>query len=374
MDNKLNIGFDAKRAFLNDAGLGHFSRNTILSLSDFYPKNNYFLFTPDVDIERFQAPERATIIYPQAWWSILKSLWRTYKIAGLAEAAELDIYHGLSHELPRGIEQTGIKCVVTMHDLIFMRFPEFYNMADRKIYLRKVQHACQAADKIIAISQQTKNDLIQFIGADPAKIKVIYQAIKPIYFTKSSKQELLETQKKLALPPRFMLTVGTLEARKNLASILKALNKLNARTPLVVIGKKTNYLNHLKPLVQKLGDQLIFLQEVNDTDLSRLYQLAELMIYPSVFEGFGLPIAEAQACGCPVITSNISSMPEAGGDGAHYIHPKKYKEISEAIQQISKDKAYRDVLIFKGQLNAERFTGKAYAQQLMTLYKELDHA
>ncbi|MGQ7871196.1 glycosyltransferase family 4 protein [Sunxiuqinia sp. sy24] len=375
MDYRLNIGFDAKRAFLNDAGLGHFSRNTILSLSGFYPENNYFLFTPSEEPDRFLAPENSTIIHPtNAWWRMVKPWWRTYKITSLAQAAELDIYHGLSNELPHGIEQTDIKRVVTIHDLIFMRFPEFYKTADRKIYLRKVKHACQAADKIIAISEQTKQDLIQFIGANPAKIKVIYQAINPIYFKKASAEDLQDTQKRLALPPHFMLTVGTLEARKNLGSILKAIDKLKSNTPLVVIGKKTNYLHHLKPLIQKLGDQLIFLHEVDDADLSRLYQLAKLTIYPSVFEGFGLPIAEAQACGCPVITSNISSMPEAGGDGAHYIQPKKPKEISQAIQQISEDVNYRDILILKGQLNAERFTTKAYAQQLMTLYNKLHHA
>ncbi|HKJ43419.1 MAG TPA: glycosyltransferase, partial [Sunxiuqinia sp.] len=214
MGNRLKIGFDAKRAFLNAAGLGNYSRNTINAVSRFYPENNYFLFSPSLDEARFHSPQNSKIILPgNFWWRALKPFWRSYKISSLAKAAELDIYHGLSHELPIGIEKSGIKSVVTIHDLIFMRFPELYKAADRKIYLRKIKHAVHATDQIIAISEQSKSDLVDFFKLKPEKIEVVYQSINPIFFENASAQELKSVRKKFSLPSEFMLTVGTIEAR-----------------------------------------------------------------------------------------------------------------------------------------------------------------
>jgi glycosyltransferase involved in cell wall biosynthesis len=255
-----------------------------------------------------------------------------------------------------------------------MRFPELYKQADRKIYLRKIRHSVRAADQIIAISEQSKNDLVDFFKLKPEKVEVVYQSINPIFFEKVSLEELNAVRKKFSLPTEFMLTVGTIEARKNLKNILKAMEHTNVQLPIVVVGKKTKYLNTIEPLMHQFEDQIILLHEVNDFDLSRIYQLATMMIYPSVFEGFGLPVAEAQACGCPVITSNISSMPEAGGDAAHYVQPQNYIKIGQAIDQLLQDEDYRKKLIKKGKSNAQRFTPETYAYQLMNIYKRLYHA
>ena len=375
MGKPLKIGFDAKRAFLNAAGLGNYSRNTIAAVSKFYPENNYFLFSPQEVSSRFESPKNSTIVMPNSfWWRALKPFWRTYKISGLAQKAELDIYHGLSHELPIGIRKSGIKSVVTIHDLIFIRFPELYKSTDRKIYLRKIKHACQASDKIIAISKQSKNDLVDFFNIKPEKIEVIYQSINPIYFEKGTSEELKSVKEKYTLPAEFMLTVGTIEARKNLKSILRAMELLDEPIPLVVVGKKTKYMETFQPLIHKFENKIIFLHQVNDEDLSRIYQMAKLMLYPSVFEGFGLPVVEAQASGCPVLTSNVSSMPEAGGDGAHYIHPQNYIQMKEGIARLLQDENYRNELIIKGTANALRFTPETYAKQLMTIYNKLHHA
>jgi glycosyltransferase involved in cell wall biosynthesis len=375
MNEKLKIGFDAKRAFLNPAGLGSYSRTTIRSVARFYPGNDYLLFSPKPNARLFHPPQHTTLIQPRSlWWRALNPLWRSYRMTRLTEKAGLDIFHGLSHELPFGIQQTAIKSVVTIHDLIFMRHPEFYKPADRKIYRSKLEYACREADKVIAISQQTKNDLKDYIGLNPAKIEVIYQAINPLYFEVAQAGELQQTQNSLKLPGRFMLSVGTIEARKNLGSILNAMELTDYGLPLVVVGKPTRYLETLQTQIRKLDKQLIFLHLVTDRELSHLYQLAELMLYPSVFEGFGLPVAEAQASGCPVITSNAGGLSEAGGDAAHYVAAQNPGEIDEGIQQILQNKNYRNELIRKGQQNALRFTSQNYAQQLMQLYKQLAYA
>ncbi len=375
MEKKLKIGYDAKRAFLNPTGLGNYSRTTISSLAHFYPENDYLLFTPKYNGQLFRLPQHCTLIQPRSfWWQALKPLWRSYRITRIAEKSGLDIYHGLSHELPLDIQQTAIKSVVTIHDLIFMRYPEFYKPADLEIYRNKLEYACRKADKVIAISQQTKNDLVDFICLNPGKIEVIYQAINPIYFEEVKAGELQETQARLKLPSRFMLSVGTIEARKNLRSILQAMKLADDGLPLVVVGKSTPYLNSLQAKIQPLKDKLIFLHQVTDRELSHLYQLADLMLYPSVFEGFGLPVAEAQASGCPVITSKAGALPETGGDGAHYVDAQNAYEINQGIQQILQNKKYQNELIRKGQQNARRFTPENYAQQLMQFYNQLAHA
>ena len=372
MTKALSIGFDAKRAFVNAAGLGNYSRNTLRALGNVFPNNQYFLFTPKIVKSRFSLPESSTVIMPNSfWWRALKPFWRRYKISRLAKKAKLDIYHGLSHELPIGIEKTSTKSIVTIHDLIFIRYPELYKRTDRKIYFKKYLHACKVADHIIAISDQSKHDIIDYFGIDQKKISVIYQSVNPIFFEENDQAKIEKTRKKYQLPSKFILSVGTIEARKNLKLVLQALNEMELDCPLVVVGKPTKYMDTIKPLIHKLGDRLILLHQVKDDDLNQMYRMARLMIYASVFEGFGLPIAEAQAAGCPVITSKVSSMPEAGGKAAHYISPNSISDISKGIKKIVDDDSYRVELIEKGFENSKRFSPDNYAEQLMTIYQKV---
>ncbi len=372
MPEKLRIGFDAKRAFQNKAGLGNYSRNIINSICEIFPDNDYFLFTPQTDESVFFPPRISTAITPQkTTLGISKAYWRTYKIAELAKHENLDIYHGLSHELPVGIKKTGIKSVVTIHDLIFMRFPEFYKPTDRIIYQKKYKTACKIADKIIAISQQTKDDLIDLLHVEEEKIELVYQSIKPVFFVKNAEEEIELTRNFFNLPTEFVLVPGTIEARKNLKNILLAFSEKDIKLPLVVVGRSTDYLEQLKSLLEKMQDQVIILNHVNDQQLAHLYQMASMTVYVSIFEGFGLPVAEAQACGCPVITSNVSSMPEAGGNAAMYVNPNEPKEIASAIIKLSADTELRNKMIEPGIKNAGRFRPEVQAKQLMNIYQNL---
>ncbi len=156
----MKIGFDAKRAFLNSSGLGNYSRNTLNALKEYYNDNQYVLFTPGINEELFSNYKDFDVISPDSSLSkIFKSLWRSFSVSRQLKNHELDVFHGLSNELPEGIHKTDVPSVVTIHDLIFMEFPQFYKSIDRKIYYTKVKYASEAAKKIIAISSQTKNDL-----------------------------------------------------------------------------------------------------------------------------------------------------------------------------------------------------------------------
>jgi glycosyltransferase involved in cell wall biosynthesis len=367
----MRIGFDAKRAFNNAAGLGNFSRNTISALSRQYPEDNYFLFHPGGTRQLFIAPENSSEIKPEGFlWKTWKNLWRTLLISRLADRNDLDIYHGLSHELPVGIEKTGVKTVVTIHDLIYLRYPDYYTKIDRNIYDRKFRHACRVADLIHAISEQTRQDLIRYFAVPEEKIKVVYQAINPIFFEQKEPEAKKQLQEKYQLPERFLLTVGTIEPRKNLLALLEGMVASQIKVPLVVIGKPTSYQPKVQSYLEANPEwlQVIFLSGVEDSELAVFYQLAEIMIYPSLFEGFGLPVAEAQASGCPVITSDASSLPETGGDAAWYINPGKPGEIGMAIEALLANPDRCETMITKGKINAQRFTPENFATQLKQLY------
>src|SRR5581483_8496685 len=170
----MRIGYDAKRAFLNRTGLGNYSRWLIQSLALYHPQNHYYLYTPKLKPgNNIDFPSVVRTILPKS--KLFTSWWRSSGIVQDLLRDKIDLYHGLSHELPAGIGKTGIKSVVTVHDLIFMRFPQYFSWINRVIYGAKLKYACQAADKIIAISDRTKQDIIELIGISPDKIEVVYQ-------------------------------------------------------------------------------------------------------------------------------------------------------------------------------------------------------
>jgi len=370
----MKIGFDAKRAFSNAAGLGNFSRNSISALARHYPDDQYFLYHPGSKTPLFIVPESSVEIKPNnIWWKILKIVWRRFQITKLVEEVKLDIYHGLSHELPVNIENTGVKSIVTIHDLIYLRYPEYYQKIDRKIYDRKCRHASKVANTIHAVSEQTKHDLITFFSVPEEKIHVIYQSINPVFFKRAEISLKQQLRKKYQLPKKFILSVGTVEPRKNLLGLLEGMVISKTYIPLVVVGKLTDYHHKVQKFIEADLNrlQVYFLPRIQDEELAVLYQMAEVMVYPSRFEGFGLPVAEAQASGCAVITSNTSSLPEAGGDAAMYINPEKPEEIGKALKTLLTDQALRKTLIAKGKINAQRFTPEIFATQFKQLYNNL---
>lgn len=371
----LRIGFDAKRAFLNNTGLGNYSRSVIESVSLYFPENKYFLYTPGVKennrTKGLLYKENISIRIPEI--PILKSWWRSKFVVKQLLKDRINIYHGLSHELPIGIQNTGIKTVVTIHDLIFLRYPQYYKAADRKIYEMKFSNACKHADRIIAISEQTKRDIIHFFGTDASKIEVIYQSCHPSFAEKCNAELLAAVTAKYSLPENFILNVGTIEERKNALLIVKALKHLSAEIKLVLIGKETKYATRLKSFLnqEQLEDRVIFLKDIDFKDLPAIYQLAKVFVYPSEFEGFGIPILEALYSGCPVIAATGSCLEEAGGPGSIYISPKDEIALSKVIDSILKDEALRTEMITAGKKYASGFTEEVHANAIIKIYENL---
>ncbi len=367
----MKIGFDAKRAFLNASGLGNYSRNTLNALLHYYPKNDYVLFTPEINKELFHNYKQFDVISPDSpLMKLFKSLWRSFSVSGQLEKNKLDLFHGLSNELPEGIHKTDVPAVVTIHDLIFMRFPEFYKPFDRRIYYSKVKYACTSAKKIIAISAQTKEDIVEFLKIDPGKIELIYQSISPKYYKPQTVENLLP---KYNISENFILAVGTVEPRKNQLSILKAVHAKKIQTQIVFVGKPTEYSFQLLEFIteNKMEGQVKFLTNIPRKDLIGLYQQARLSVYISIFEGFGLPVIESMASGCPVITSNVSCLPETAGGAAILCTPDNVEDLGNQIQKLLEDEGFRSDWIKKGTERAKVFHPEYFSQKMISLYSEI---
>jgi glycosyltransferase involved in cell wall biosynthesis len=371
----LRIGFDAKRAFLNRTGLGNYSRSVISSLATQFPEEQYFLYTPKASND---AQSRALLDHPAIsirtpQLPILTSAWRTRFVVPQLLKDELDIYHGLSHEIPAGLQNTGIKSVVTIHDLIFLRYPQYYKAPDRKIYDLKFRNACKNADLVIAVSEQTKKDIIRFFRTDPRRIKVVYQSCDKSFRETCSEAQLREVREKYNLPDQYILNVGTIEERKNLMLIAKALKQIPEFVQLVVIGKETSYANKVKAFLkeEKLESRVLFLEGVPFKDLPAVYQQASVFVYPSEFEGFGIPILEALCSGVPVIAATGSCLEEAGGPNSIYVAPNDDKALAAAIKRLMQSDDLQAQMISKGKEYAAAFTEEQHAHNLMRLYRDL---
>jgi len=371
----MKIGFDAKRVFYNKSGLGIYSRNIISYLLKYYGENEYFLFTPKLENRvKFEDEKLCKIISPNNFFDKkLNSFWRTNQIYKSINNSNIDIYHGLSNELPKTIYKTKTKSVLTIHDLIFIRYPQLYKFIDRKIYLQKAIYSCKYADKIIAISEQTKQDLIEFLKIDSSKIEIVYQGCHNIFKVKTTKEKQQEIIKKYNLPQNFILNVGTIEKRKNVLSVIKALNKYKIDIPLVIVGRKTEYYNEIQKYVteNKLSNQIISLQNISLTELPILYQASELFIYPSIFEGFGIPIIEALNSGVPVITSKNGCFSEAGGENSIYVEPTNIEEIANSINFILNNTSQKLEIIEKGINFVKKFDDIEIAKNIMEVYKKI---
>ena len=372
----MRIGYDAKRAFTNFSGLGNYSRDTIRILSSFFNKNNYLLYTPNnklndrLDFLKYQS--NISIRSPQKLLDkIFSSYWRTKNILNDMIKDNIDIYHGLSHELPIGIEDTKIKTIVTIHDLIYLRYPNLFSSVDLKIYDKKFRSACERADKIIAVSKQTKKDIINYFSIDEQKIEVVYQGCNKAFNTSDyDNYELIKN--KFGLFDEYLLYVGSIEERKNLLTLLEALKDIPKKN-LIIIGDGNNYKNKCVSFIinNNLSSRTLILSGLKIEEMATIYKHAEMLIYPSIFEGFGIPILEALYSKIPVITSKGGCFSEAGGPDSIYINPLSKKEILEAIKKIEGTPNLKEKMIENGLKYAKNFSDENIANNLMKVYQAL---
>ncbi|WP_411812820.1 glycosyltransferase family 4 protein [Chryseobacterium scophthalmum] len=364
----MKIAFDAKRFFHNTSGLGNYSRDLVRILSKYYPENQYLLLNKNKSERGSDILENSDVTFVETSKGTMS---RQFKMGKDAQKENADIFHGLSGELPLKWEKKPIKKIVTIHDLIFVRYPQYYSFFDRKIHLWKFKKAANTADKIIAISEQTKRDIIQYLKVPENKIDVIYQGCHKAFKEEQSEELIQQTKQKFNLPERFILNVGTIEDRKNLLNIVKAIK--DTEIPLVVVGKKTKYYQKIASFIQKnkIEEQIHFLENVSMDELAVIYKSADIFVYPSFFEGFGIPVIEALFSKTVTITSNTSCLPEAGGPDSVYIDPENHLDIQSKIKFLWDSESERKRRSDKGFEFVQKFNDEPIAHQLMNLYQKI---
>ena len=364
------IGYDAKRIVRNGTGLGSYGRTLVNDLAA-YPLQ-LRLYAPDKgrDDLRTQVPERPNLQYVYPSKPILpRFLWRSRYIVNDLLRDGVQLYHGLSGELPVGIRKSGIKTVVTIHDLIFLRQPEFYNRIDTKIYAWKFRKTLDEADHIIAISERTRDDILHYApDVDPSRITLIYQSCSPRFTVPEPRPEPVEGNS-----PRYILSVGSIETRKNILLAVKALHHLPDAIGLVIVGRPTSYTDQVRRYVQlhRLESRVTFLHDVSNDQLPQLYAQAEAFVYPSRYEGFGIPIIEAISQRLPVVACTGSCLEEAGGPDSLYVDPDNAEGMAHAISQVLFGAPDRQQRIDRSREYIKRFENTGAAQRFVDIYSEL---
>ncbi len=372
----LKIGYDAKRYFLNQTGLGNYARTLIDGLSQHSSFLELHLYTTKIGNGLSKNPSTVFVHQPRSLFGrLFKSKWRNQGMVKDLLADNITIYHGLSNELPLGIEKTAIKTVVTIHDLIFLKYPELYKPIDRMIYNQKVASAVKRANRVVACSKQTAKDLTHFYGVPSEKISVIYQDCNSVFKTMVNAELPVLVANKYQLTDSYILAVGTIEKRKNQLNLLIAFEQANLlNTQLVFVGKKADLYPEMAAFVQEkqLHNKVLFLDNVPLAELPALYQMASAFAYVSYEEGFGIPLVEAMWSGVPILTGNKSCLPEIAGDAALCVDPLNIAEMSEALVFIMSDEPLRKMLVRNGFERALQFDSKQLAVQWQELYASLD--
>ena len=375
---KIVIGYDAKRIVRNATGLGSYSRTLVNDLAKAGADSlDLRLYAPDEgrDELRQQVETRSNVhfCYPSSpsslhllSTSLYTKYWRSRAIVDDLERDGIHLFHGLSGELPTGLRRAGIPSVVTIHDLIFLRHPEYYHWLDAKLYAWKFRQTIREADHIIAISECTKRDIMHFGHVPEEKISIIYQSFAPRFTALHPSPSTLHHSP-------YILSVGTIEERKNTLLAVKALAYLPENLSLVLVGRSTDYAKKVRKYADHhgFGRRVIMRHDVTNDELPQLYAGAEAFVYPSRYEGFGIPIIEAIAMGLPVVAATGSCLEEAGGPHSLYVSPDDAEGLAAAVRRVLRGAPEREERIARSRNYIRRFEGQDVAQQVIGVYKTL---
>ena len=365
------IGYDAKRAFCNGTGLGNYSR-CVIEGAALSGESEATLYTPYTrqHFEHWAAEVPHTHVrMPQGIWKCMPTFWRSLASAQRIERDELQLYHGLSNELPIGIPDNVSK-VVTIHDLIAWRFPQYFSPIDRLFYRAKQRHACRVADVVVAISEQTKRDLMELLTVPEEKIKVVYQTCYEMFWKAESEEFGVEKiREKYGLPDKYVVCVGRIEERKNQLCAIRAVRRLPEEIGLVIVGWPRG--EYGRRVLKEADGRVRILTNADFEDFPALYKGSVASVYISHFEGFGIPVLESLCCDTPVVTSNVSSMPEAGGDAALYADPNDDEAVAAHLLKLATDESFRQGCIEKGRIQRMKFAPEKVVQDMLTVYRSL---
>lgn len=367
------IGIDASRTAVKEAtGTENYSLNLISAIEKIDSQNQYILYfnnplpVPLVTANNFSS---RVIRFPR-FWTQARLAWELFSDTP-------DLLFVPAHTLPV-IRPKKLKTVVTIHDL-GAEFLKQYHQFPQKLYLnRATEYAAAKADCLIAVSESTKKDLMTKLGVPEEKIAVIYEGVDHDFFKPQEEKAIDQVRQKYHLPAEYLLFVGTIQPRKNLLRLIEAFNLLQRdakyhNLSLILVGKEGWLAQEIykAPIRLRIQDRVRFLNHVSKSDLPALYSGAKVFVFPSLYEGFGLPIVEAMSCGVPVITSSTSATAEIAGDAAVVIDPYQVNEIFEAVKELVDNKKNREDLVKKGLIRSKKFTWEEAARKTIKVFEKV---
>ena len=355
-------------------GLGNYSRLVIERVAMENPADRLFVYTPSLrDNPRLETVRgfhnvEFRLPPPQGFKG---ALWRSFGIANNLSADKVDVFHGLSNELPLNIRKSGVPSVLTMHDVIYRTMPECYKRIDRLMYDFKYGRSCMNADRIIAVSERTKEDVVRFYGVDPDRIDVIYQGCDASFRRLWGADEISALRSRLRLPERYILQVGTIERRKNLELTVRALPSLPMDISLVVVGRDHHgYRQTVDRIARELGvtGRIHYYSGLDFKDLPGVNQAAEVIAYPSRYEGFGIPVVEGLESMRPVVAATGSCLEEAGGPESLYVDPDSPRDMAAALIAALRGGREIEEMTKAGKEYAARFDKRRMASDIKETY------
>lgn len=379
----MKISLELQPCLKNRSGIGIYTYEISKKLQKFNDINlcgDIFNFINrnniDKDIEGLDFNKKVFNLFP---YGVYRRIWHYIPIKyNWLFNDKSDIYHFFNFIVPPRIKG---KVITTIHDMTYELYPETMHKNNLKRIKDDIEYSVNRADKIITVSESSKKDIMKFLNVDESKIEVVYNGVEYDRFNKSySEEEKSKVREKYDLPENYILYMGTLEPRKNIESIIEAFalfkeenSFINENIKLVIAGKKGWLFESIFNLVDKLNlkDEVIFTDYVDEADKPLIYNMAGLFLFPSLYEGFGIPVLEAMASSVPVITSNVSSLPEVAGDAAILAAPKDIEAIAKYMNEILRNKELKNDLVKKGHAQAKKFTWEASAEKTYNIYKEL---
>jgi glycosyltransferase involved in cell wall biosynthesis len=369
------VGINASKFFEVNTGVGRYTSNLCKSILETDGKNDYFLYSPG-QMGIVIRTDRTRIHFKKSGITLknntLRILWEQVTLPYYSMNDKLDLFHYTDHSL--SILQGTHPAIITVHDIAYIRFPRLLNKS-RQIYKKYILNmSIKRADIIVADSYSTKRDIINYFGIREGKIKVVYPGVERRFRPISNVKEY---RLKNNLPSKMILNVGTLEPRKNVVTLIKAFKKLKElgfeNYKLVIAGDKGWLYKQIFDEIKSsdLQKEVLFLGIVGDEDLPMLYNCADIFVYPSLYEGFGLPPLEAMACGIPVITSNTSSLPEVIDNAGIMVDPDDVNSLCEAMYNVLKDKELWHNMSNKGLERSKLFSWKGTAKKILEIYDEV---
>ena len=365
------IGLEASSLHGWKSGVGYYTENLLASVMQMSPEHKYVLFS-NRDMRANWRPMGREIIYGRGFFPV-RSVWMQAMLPGTVRRVRPEICHFTNYLAPLTL---GCPYVVNIHDMSLYITPRLHNFKKLALDRTLIPHVARRADAIITGSNSARDDIVRHLRVPRKKIKVISYAISPAFGPVTDPARLSAVREKYGIRVPYILYVGTIEPRKNIASLIRAFALLKRRGlphKLVIVGQPGWHFAPIYAEVERqaLRCEVIFTGYVPFEDLPALYSAAESMAFPSLYEGFGLPVLEAMACGTPLVTSNSSALAEIAGVNALLVNPLSVSEIAAALHRLHKDPDLRQELRRRGLSRAAEFTWERLARSTLDLYEDV---